>query len=323
MSTPTVSVVIPAYNQASLLARLLDSLAAMQDSPSFEVIVVDDASPDDTGAAVAAWIAAHPEVACRYFRQERNQGPGAARNRGVEEARGEFVAFTDTDCIVGERWLSALASGFTSATIVGVGGPVAPYNPESLFALYNTVNSTLEPIVSDDFPIPYLVTCNCAYRREALLEAGCFTADIPTPGGEDVAASIVLYKRGYRFAFAPEALVRHDYRDSLRRFARTWSNYGFGCGLVTHRHLSPAEINPEWQQHGEANYWSIQYIRPTVTGVRSFLRDLRWFWGQCDQHGISMLPRPALLFLRTVERFSYLRGWRRGKRSVHNTTKDE
>ena len=311
MNSPTVSVVIPAYYQAPLLARLLDSLAALKYVPAFEIIVVDDASPDDTAAVVAAWTAAHPEVPCRYFRQEHNQGPGAARNRGVEEARSEFVAFTDTDCVVGEGWLSSLLSGFTKDSIAGVGGAVAPWNPESLFALYNAVNGTLQPIVFEDFPIPYLVTCNCAYRRKALRDAGGFTADIPTPGGEDVAASIALYKRGYRFAFAHEAFVRHDFRDTWRSFIRTWTNYGCGCGLVAQRMLSPAERNPEWQQWEGENHWNVQAIRPTVTGVRSLLKDLRWFWGRTDRHNLEFPERLQLLFVRAVERVCYYRGWRR------------
>ena len=309
---PTVTVVIPAYNQARLLARLLDSLASMTEVPPWEIIVVDDASPDDTGEVVATWISAHPEVTCRYFRQERNQGPGAARNRGVDEAHGEFVAFTDTDCVVGTTWLSALLAGFTSDTIAGVGGPVAPWNPESIFALYNTVNSSLQPIVSEHFPIPYLVTCNCAYRREALRGAGGFTADIPTPGGEDVAASIALYKQGYRFAYATAARVRHDYRDTWKSFARTWANYGFGCGLVAHRLLCPAERNPEWQQWEGDNHWNVQAIRPTVTGIRSLFKDLRWFWGRTARHNLELPERIQLLAVRTVERICYYRGWKRG-----------
>lgn len=315
MSDPTVSVIIPAYNQAPLLARLLDSLAAMMDVPPWEIIVVDDASPDDTGAIVAAWIAAHPEVACRYFRQERNQGPGAARNRGVEEALGEFVAFTDTDCVVGARWLSALVAGFTSDTIAGVGGPVAPWNPESLFALYNTVNATLEPVVSIHFPIPYLVTCNCAYRREALREVGGFSADIPTPGGEDVAASIALFKQGHRFAFTPRAPIRHDYRDTWKSFMRTWTNYGFGCGLVAQRMLTPAELHPELQQWDSENHWSVLAIRPVVTGVRSMFKDLRCFWGRTAGHNLEFPERVQLLAVRAVERICYYRGWRKGAKS--------
>lgn len=317
MSTPIVSVVIPAYNQARLLVRLLDSLTTMVNAPSFEIIIVDDASPDATGPVVAAWIDAHPEISCRYFRQDRNQGPGAARNRGVEEAQGEFVAFTDTDCVVSEGWLAALIAGFTSDAIAGVGGPVAPYNAESLFALYNTVNSSLQPIVSEHFPIPYLVTCNCVYRRDVLREARGFPSDIPTPGGEDVAASIALYKRGWRFAFAPEARVRHDYRDTWKSFRRTWKNYGFGCGLVARRMLSPAERNPEWQQWESDNHWSVLSIRPTVTGVRSLFKDLRWFWGRTAGHNLEVPERAQLVLVRAVERICYYKGWKCAARRCH------
>ncbi len=309
---PEVSVVVPAYNQANLLVRLLDSLVAAENSVTWEVIVVDDASPDDTRAAVARWREANPAVACHYFRQEVNRGPGAARNRGLAEARGAVVAFTDTDCVVGPGWLDHLLAALEGEQIVGAGGAVAALNPEGLYARYNTVNGSLEPIVSADYAIPYLVTCNCCYRREALLAAGGFSEDIETPGGEDVAASIVLYKQGLRFAFAPEARVQLDYRENLRRFMRTWTNYGYGCGFVAERLLSPEERNPEWGQWDAENYWGIQAIRPTVTGLRSLWKDVRWFWGRCSGNTAATGYRLRLAALRVVERLCYYRGWRRG-----------
>jgi hypothetical protein len=158
------------------------------------------------------------------------------------------------------------------------------------------------------------VTCNCVYRRETLRQAGGFTADIPTPGGEDVAASIALFKQGHRFAFAPGALIRHDYRDTWKSFMRTWTNYGFGCGLVTGRMLSPAERNPEWQQWDGENHWSVLAIRPVVTGVRSLFRDLRDFWGRTRGHNLELPDRILLLAVRAVERICYYQGWRRGIR---------
>jgi len=170
--------------------------------------------------------------------------------------------------------------------------------------------------VHEAFPIPYLVTCNCLYRRDALLDAGGFTADIGTPGGEDVAASIALYKRGLRFAYAEDALVYHDYQDTWRSFTRTWTNYGFGCGMVTRRLLTPEELHPEWGRHGAENYWGVQVVRPTVTGVRSFYRDLRWFWGRCGEQGAPPARWPHLMLLRVVERLCYYRGWRRGARQA-------
>lgn len=87
--TPLVSVIVPAYNAEASLERTLSSLLA-QDYEPLEVIVVDDGSTDGTAEVAARF----PDVV--VVRQE-NAGPSAARNRGVEAANGEFVAFVDAD----------------------------------------------------------------------------------------------------------------------------------------------------------------------------------------------------------------------------------
>ncbi|HEY6445197.1 MAG TPA: glycosyltransferase family A protein [Acidobacteriaceae bacterium] len=88
---PKVSVVIPTYNRAEKVGKGIDSVLA-QSFPDFEVIVVDDGSSDDTGSILRE---AYGDR-IRYFCQP-NQGASIARNRGVEEARGEWVAFLDSD----------------------------------------------------------------------------------------------------------------------------------------------------------------------------------------------------------------------------------
>lgn len=92
---PTISVVIPAYNAAGTLARALDSIGAQTLAP-LEVIVVDDGSSDSTGQVVAGYAGHFTGVPVRYVRQD-NAGPSAARNRGVAEARGDWIAFLDAD----------------------------------------------------------------------------------------------------------------------------------------------------------------------------------------------------------------------------------
>ncbi|MBK6472936.1 MAG: glycosyltransferase family 2 protein [Betaproteobacteria bacterium] len=95
MTTPPISVVIPAYNAAATLARALDSVLA-QTHPALEVVVVDDGSADNTGEVVAGYASHGGPTPVRYLRQA-NAGPSAARNRGVEAARGEWIAFLDAD----------------------------------------------------------------------------------------------------------------------------------------------------------------------------------------------------------------------------------
>ncbi len=90
-----VSVIIPAFNRRGLLPRALDSVLAQQ-GVSFEILVVDDGSTDGTREMIRE---KYPSV--DYFFQA-NQGPSAARNRGVERSRGEWIAFLDSD----DEWLS-------------------------------------------------------------------------------------------------------------------------------------------------------------------------------------------------------------------------
>jgi glycosyltransferase involved in cell wall biosynthesis len=91
MTSPAISVVVPTYNRQALLPRALASVVA-QTFRDFELIVVDDGSTDGT----RAWVAEHyPEAT--LVRLERNVGAAAARNVGVERARGAYLAFLDSD----------------------------------------------------------------------------------------------------------------------------------------------------------------------------------------------------------------------------------
>src|SRR5664280_1650862 len=87
---PKVSVVIPTYNRLAYLREALDSVLA-QTRAADEILVVDDGSTDGTEAAISALPAP-----VRYLRQQ-NAGPAAARNHGLREAKGDWIAFLDSD----------------------------------------------------------------------------------------------------------------------------------------------------------------------------------------------------------------------------------
>ena len=92
MSAPRVSVVIPAFNAKKWIAEAIDSVLA-QSFEGYEIVIVDDGSTDATEQALGGLIRAKQ---IRYFRQEQ-RGVSAARNRGVDESRGQLIAFLDAD----------------------------------------------------------------------------------------------------------------------------------------------------------------------------------------------------------------------------------
>lgn len=92
---PTISIIIATYQRPHLIGRALDSVAAQTHLPH-EIIVIDDASGDDTADIVAAW-AARRGVRVEYIEQPENRGVGAARNAAMRQATGQYVGFLDSD----------------------------------------------------------------------------------------------------------------------------------------------------------------------------------------------------------------------------------
>ncbi len=311
-----VSVIVPVYNDRFKLERLLASFEGLKNPDTFEVLIVDDASTDDTRDAVNAWIGKGLPFPARLIAMERNGGPGRARNAGMAAAQAPVVAFTDSDCTVTPEWLEHLIAPLdVSNRIGGVAGGVRALSEGHWVARYNSVNLSLEPqwTPTYGFQTLYLVTCNCCYYRDALNEVGGFPEDISTPGGEDIAASILVWKKGWRFAYAAEALVYHDFRASIRSFARTFRNYGYGSALAAHRLLQEGEFHAEWGTQGIQDYWDATGLATTVTGVRSLLFDLRMFYHWHRKRGIGLLRVLECLPLRAVDRLAHSRGWRQGE----------
>jgi glycosyltransferase involved in cell wall biosynthesis len=109
---PAVSVIIPTFNRASLVTQAVESVLA-QTVRDFEIIVVDDGSTDGTVQALEPYLS---EI--RYIRQA-NRGIAGARNRGIEEARGEFLAFLDSDDRFEPRMLEVVLETFKQYPAAG------------------------------------------------------------------------------------------------------------------------------------------------------------------------------------------------------------
>ena len=150
---------------------------------------------------------------------------------------GDYIAFTDDDCVPVEPWPWPLVKHLESAgsQIAGVGGRVLPLR-DGLLSRYYSFHHILEPPES----CSYLVTANCIYRRGVLVRVGGFDTNITHPGGEDVGLSTKVRAEGYRLAFEPNATVLHDYRESLQDFAKTFYRYGKGCAYVMGKRVGSA-----------------------------------------------------------------------------------
>jgi len=122
---PLVTVIIPSFKMGQFIGEALESVGA-QTYPHWEVIVVDDAGPEDgTRATVEAFAAKHPDHRVEYIRHETNQGVSVARRMAFEASRGEYIAFLDADdAFLPEKLAKHLAVLGKNPDVVLVHGPV-------------------------------------------------------------------------------------------------------------------------------------------------------------------------------------------------------
>ncbi len=198
-----LSVVIPTYNQAHLLAECLHSLSTQTLAPdAYEIIVVDDGSTDRT-AAVLTEFDTRP-VRLRGIRFPMNRGRSAARNAGITCASAPLILFVDSDVVVREDFL---AWHLRTHRERGPGtlsrGPVVLV-PDSSAAR----NGQVPPLATSP---AYLDTANAAVERSALLRAGLFDEGFPGYGWEDFELGIRLAQLGIRRTYCRQAVAYHVY----------------------------------------------------------------------------------------------------------------
>jgi glycosyltransferase involved in cell wall biosynthesis len=221
-SDVAVSVVVATRNRADRLRALLVSLRAQRlASDRFEVVVVDDASDDQT-AAVLQDRSAVQGLDLRVVRRERPSGPAAARNDGWRAASGPLIAFTDDDCTVSPRWLEAALGTWDGSSDVLLQGVTQP-QPAELDAV-----GPLARTIRAERLGPYFQACNVFYPRTLLDRLGGFDERAFPRTGEDTDLAWRAMAVGARPLFVPDALVHHAVNrlgpaGALRQ-AMTWTD---------------------------------------------------------------------------------------------------
>lgn len=223
---PSVSVVVTVRDAADHIGACLDAIGAL-DYPEYEVVVVDDGSTDDTRSIVDDHSC--PTRLIEVGQPDAPVGIGASRNRGVEAADNEVVAFTDADCRPHGDWLTELVPALAAHDIVG--GRVRPVG-ESGPSAYEAVNSSLDMgdrpnRVSRNGETPYLPTANLLARRSTFASVGFPERNV----AEDVNFCWTALDRGFDVVYDPRGVVNHDY-GSGERFGHRRRSYGASEALL-------------------------------------------------------------------------------------------
>lgn len=233
MSIPVATVVVPTYRRPQQLRACLEALAEQTLREPWEVVVVDDGSPEPIGGVTDEFAG---RLDLRVVRQE-NAGPSAARNRGVAEARGAFVAFTDDDCRPEPKWLETLVAAARERPGALVGGTTWNGLPEDLFASTSQliIDLVYEHFNADPEQAYFFASNNVLCPRERFLELGGFDETFPRAGAEDRDFCDRWRMAGWPLIWRSAARVEHRHSQTLWKFIDLHFRYGRGARLYQTR----------------------------------------------------------------------------------------
>ena len=243
-----ISVVVSTHNRASHLPRLFAALSAqtIEEHVSWELIVVDNRSTDDTAEVVERCSAKAGFPVTYVF--EGRKGKSFGLNTGIALARGRIIALTDDDAVPAPDWLERVLLHFEMHNDVPcVGGRVELHDPaDAVVAVRLSPNATLTDVKSFDPANIPVIGCNMAMDAELLRAVGLFDVDLG-PGSrigiaEDLDLLYRLTRSGHRIAYDPGLLVFHNHgRRTESEVGDVTRGYLIGRGAFYCKYLLQAD----------------------------------------------------------------------------------
>lgn len=298
-TAPSVSIIIPAYNEEKIIKGCVHSLL-QQTYNNIEIHIVDDESTDSTWSILEELRRNNPSKLKTY--QFGKVGPGKARNKIALASSSDILAFMDADCEAFDDWIEKLVESFNSSDADSVGGPHwAPpqsnafqKSVESFFTKFSGLTSFYkqesETVETDHNPL-----CNVAYRREAFQKLGGFREDLFP--GEDYDFDWRLKQGGGKVLYNPKARVYHHRPENLSDFQKVLFAYGRAQGKLMR------ERGPHRKQHWIAIAFflcfplnvALWWVRlPQTYGFGAmFLASFDWFKGFLQGFVRNESPPPA------------------------------
>lgn len=234
---------IPVYNGSRTLQRCLESLA-QQTRPADEVLVVNNASTDETIALVEKFIKEHPALPFRLL-HESKKGAAAARNKALREIHTDIVAFTDADAWAPSDWLEKIEHVFTSQNCDAVGGMYRFWQPQTLAAQLQAMDLQMPPemtgkIIRDKLQCLFgqmLGTCNAAYRKQALDAVQGFDENFHLTG-EDMDLCMRVVEKGFKvLSWHPDVIIWHEPRPTLWLYWTRIFEYRYSLAALLKKHF--------------------------------------------------------------------------------------
>lgn len=220
---PYVSIIVPVRNRQKDLARCLESLSKLRyPAHKMEIIVVDDDSADDS-------LHVAKQFPVRAVALKRHKQVSYCRNFAARQAKGEILAFIDSDCVADPSWLKELIPTFNDPSVGAVGGLVDSYFNDKALDRYEKVKSSLQVSTwykrsGEQERFFYVPACNLLVRRHLFLDLGGFREDLHV--GEDVDLCWRLQNQGEALEYRPVGKVFHKHRNRLLPFCRRRFQYG-------------------------------------------------------------------------------------------------
>jgi GT2 family glycosyltransferase len=191
---------------------------------SFEVIVVDDGSEPPLDATDFYGL----DGRATWLRQS-NAGPAAARNAGAEKAQGQYLAFTDDDCIPDPGWLNGFARAFQQAPHALVGGCTTNALPGNIYSAVSQmiVNAAMDYFLTTHSTFQFFASNNVALPADLFRTVGGFDVSFRTSEDRDFCDRWL--REGYRLFYAHDAVIQHRHELTLAGFLRQHFGYGKGA----------------------------------------------------------------------------------------------
>jgi GT2 family glycosyltransferase len=220
---PRISAVVCSYNGSRTIRECLEGLMRIE-YPNFEVIVINDGSTDAT-AAIAS------EYNCRVITTP-NAGLSSARNKALQVADGEIIAFLDDDTIPDRHWLKYIAAAFRETNHAAVGGPnIAPPSSNMIAdCVDNAPGGPVHVLITDE-QAEHLPGCNLAIRKSCLEAVGGFDPTFRV-AGDDVDLCWRLRQHGWTLGFCAGAALLHHRRHTIRGYWKQQLGYGKAEALL-------------------------------------------------------------------------------------------